>query len=157
MREGRLEIKNLVESVGIHTFMADVIGAVQVWNKDAYGEPAVKEFERLQTSAPHLWIAVRKKRTLRRFSPEGTSIVEVPADRVFLRDGCNAEFTKITVDGLAYWSFNFEAYGNPVQVADYLHRVAMHVLKDNQRPSYSFPAPNSCSYPEWLWRLAKKG
>ena len=156
LREGWLEIKYLVESVGIHTFMADVIGTVQVWNKDAYGEPAVKEFERLQTSAPHLWIAVRKKRTLRRFSPEGTSIVEVPADRVFLRDGCNAEFTKITVDGLAYWSFNFEAYGNPVRVADYLHRVAMHVLKDNQRPSYSFPAPNSCSYPEWLWRLAKK-
>src|SRR5438105_13694071 len=62
LREGRLEIKYLVESVGIHTFMADVIGTVQVWNKDAYGELAVKEFERLQPSPPHLWLAVRQER-----------------------------------------------------------------------------------------------
>jgi hypothetical protein len=100
---------------------------------------------------------VRKERTLRRFSLECTTIVEVPADKVFLRDGCNADLTKITVDGLAYWSFNFEAYGNPSRVEDYLQRVAIHVLKDDCRPPYPFSAENSCSYPEWLWRLAKKG
>ncbi len=166
LREGRLEIKHLVESLGVRTFTADVAGTVQVWKKDAYGEPAVKEFERLRTSAPHLWIAVRKERTLRRFSLEGTTIVEVPADKVFLRDGCNAELTKITVDGLASWSFNFEAYGNPSRVEDYLQRVAVHVLKDDRRPRLfktsassadAFSAQHSCSYPEWLWRLAKKG
>lgn len=166
LREGRLEIKHLVESLGVRTFSADVAGTIQVWKKDAYGEPAVKEFERLRTSAPHLWIAVRKERTLRRFSLEGTTIVEVPADKVFFRDGCNAELTKITVDGLAYWSFNFEAYGNPSRVADYLQRVAVHVLKDDRRPRLfktsassadAFSGQHSCSYPEWLWRLTKKG
>lgn len=156
LREGRLEIKPLVESLGVRTFTADVAGIIQVWKKEVYGEPAVKEFERLRTSAPHLWIAVRKERTLRKFSREGAAIVEVPADRVFLRDGCNAELTKVTVDGSAYWSFNFEAYGNPAGVEDYLQQVAVHVLKDDRRPSYPFSAKNSCSYPEWLERLSKK-
>lgn len=165
LREGRLEIKPLVESLGVRTFTADVAGSVQVWKKEAYGEPAIQEFERLRTSAPHLWIAVRKERTLRKFSLEGATIVAVPADRVFLRDGCNAEVTKITVDGLAYWSFNFEAYGDPSRVADYLQRVAIHVLKEDRRPRLfktsassadAFSAENSCSYPEWLWQLAKK-
>ena len=165
LREGRLEIKHLVESLRVRTFMADVAGTVQVWKKDAYGEPA-KEFERLRTSAPHLWIAVRKERTLRRFSLEDASIGEVPADRVFLRDGCNAELTMITVGGSAYWSFNFEAYGNPTRVADFLQQVAIHVLKDERRPRQfktnassadAFSAQHSCSYPEWLEKLTKKG
>jgi hypothetical protein len=157
LREGRLEVKSLIKTLGVRSFTTDVAGIVQVWKKEAYGEPAVKEFERLQTSAPHLWIAVRKDRTLRKFSLEGATIVEVPADRVVLRDGCNAEVTKLTVDGSAYWSFNFEAYGNPSRVVDYLQRAALHVLKDDCRPPYPFPAEKSCSYPEWLWRLAKPG
>ncbi|HLC10669.1 MAG TPA: hypothetical protein VJL56_02365 [Candidatus Bathyarchaeia archaeon] len=156
LREGRLEIKPLVESLGVRTFTADVAGTVQVWKKEAYGEPAFKEFERLRTSTPHLWITVRKKRTLRKFSLESATLVEVPADRVFLRDGCNVEVTEITVEGSAYWSFNFEAYGNPARVEDYLQRVAAHVLKDNRRPHYTFSSANSCSYPEWLGRVVKK-
>ena len=133
MREGRLEVKSLIKTLGVRSFTADVAGNVQVWKKEAYGEPAVTEFERLRTSAPHLWIAVRKDRTLRKSSLEGATIVEVPADRVVLRDGCNAEVTKLTVDGSAYWSFNFEAYGNSSRVVDYLQRAALHVLKDNCR------------------------
>jgi len=157
LREGRLEVKPLIKTLGVRSFTADIAGTLQVWQKETYGEPAVTEFERLRTSAPHLWIAVRKERTLRRFSLDGASIVEVPADRVFLRDGCNAELTTITVGGSAYWSFNFEAYGNPSRVEDILQRAAIHVLKDERRPPYSFPAQHSSSYPEWLWRSPKKG
>ena len=166
LREGRLEVKSLIKTLGVRSFTADVAGIVQVWKKEDYGETAVKEFERLQKSAPHLWIAVRKDRTLRKSSLEGATIVEVPADRVVLRDGCNAEVTKLTVGGSAYWSFNFEAYGNSSRVVDCLQRAALHVLKDNCRPRLfktsassadAFPAEKSCSYPEWLWRLAKTG
>ena len=166
LREGRLEVKTLIKTLGVRSFTADVAGNVQVWKKEAYGEPAVTEFERLRTSAPHLWIAVRKERTLRRFSLEDASIGEVPADRVFLRDGCNAELTMITVGGSAYWSFNFEAYGNPSRVEDFLQQVAIHVLKDERRPRQfktsassadAFSAQHSCSYPEWLEKLTKKG
>ncbi|HZC68071.1 MAG TPA: hypothetical protein VE201_05575 [Nitrospirales bacterium] len=165
LREGRLEIKLLVESLGVRTFTADVAGTVQVWKKEAYGEPAVKEFERLRTSAPHLWIAVRKERTLRKFSLDGTTIVEVPADKLFLRDGCNAELTKVTVDGSAYWSFNFEAYGNLTKVEDHLQQVVVHILKDERRlrlfktsaPSTdAFSDQHSYSYSEWLERVTKK-
>jgi hypothetical protein len=165
LREGRLEMKTLVESRGIRTFTADAAGTVQVWKKEAYGEPAVKEFERLRSSAPHLWLVVRKERTLRRFSLEGASIVEVPADRVVLRDGCHAELTTVMVDGAAYWSFNLEAYGNPAMVEDYVHKTAVHVLKDDRRPHLfktgasradSYSATHSCSYLEWLETVKKK-
>ena len=159
LREGRLEMKTLVESRGIRAFTANAVGKVQVWKKEAYGGPAVKEFERLRSSAPNLWLAVRKERTLRRFSLEGASIIEVPADRVFLRDGCNAELAKVIVDGSAYWSFNFEAYGNPERVEDYVQQAAVHVLNDDRRPHLfktsassadSYSAANSRSYVEWL-------
>ena len=156
LREGRLEIKPLARTLGACTFAEDVAGTVQVWEKNAFGEPAIKEFERLRTSAPHLWIAVRKERTLRKFSLDGGTMTEVQAVTVFMTEGCNAELTKITVDGSAYWSFNFEAYGNPSRVEDYLQRVAAHVLKDDRRPSYPFPVQNSRSYPEWLESLATK-
>ncbi|TLY22371.1 MAG: hypothetical protein E6K68_03140 [Nitrospirae bacterium] len=159
LREGRLEMKTLVESRGIRAFTANAVGKVQVWKKEAYGGPAVKEFERLRSSAPHLWLAVRKERTLRKFSLEGATIVEVPAHRVFLRDGCNAELTKVIVDGSAHWSFYFEAYGNRARVEDYVQKAAVHVLKDDGRPHLfktsatsadSFSATNSRSYLKWL-------
>src|SRR2546428_9625645 len=156
LREGRLEIKPLVESLGVRTFTADVAGTVQVWKKEAYGEPAFKEFERLRTSTPHLWITVRKKRTLRKFSLESATLVEVPADRVFLRDGCNVEVTEITVEGSAYWSFNFEAYGNPARVEDYLQRVAAPGLTVNPRPRYTFSSAHASSCPPWLGRGGEK-
>ncbi len=157
LREGRLEVKSLSKSLGVRTFAVDVAGTVQVWGKEAYGEPAVKEFERLHASNPDLWAAIVKERTLRKFSPDGETVTEVQAGTVFLRDGCNVELTRITVEGSAYWSFNFEAYGNPSRVEDYLQRVAAHILKDDRRPPCPFSAQHSCSYPEWLGKLAKKG
>src|SRR5207302_10844196 len=58
LREGWLEIKYLVESVGIHTFMPDCTGPFRVWTKDPYGEPPVKEFKRLTSTHPNPRIAL---------------------------------------------------------------------------------------------------
>ncbi len=41
LREGRLEVKTLIKTLGVRSFTADVAGTVQVWKKEAYGEPAV--------------------------------------------------------------------------------------------------------------------
>src|SRR2546428_8912820 len=68
LREGRLEVKTLIKTLGVRSFTADVAGTVPVWEQEAYGEPAVTEFERLRTSAPPLWIAVGEGRTVRRVS-----------------------------------------------------------------------------------------
>src|SRR2546427_265985 len=54
LREGRLEVKTLIKTLGVRSFTADVAGTVEVWKKEAYGDPAVTEFERLRTSAPLL-------------------------------------------------------------------------------------------------------
>lgn len=165
LREGRLEIKSLVKTLGPHTFTEDVAGTVQVWEKQAHGESAVAEFERLRASAPHLWITTGKERTLRRFSLEGRTLTEVSADGAFPPNGCNVELTKIRVNGLDYWSFACEAYGDPARVEDALHRVAEHVLTDTHRPhrfktrassADAFSAARSHSYPEWLETLAKQ-
>ena len=155
LREGRLEIKPLANTLGVRNFTVDVAGHVQLWEKWSGGDAAVKEFERLRTSNPGLWITVTKERRLRKFSLNGDSIKEVDAGKVFLSQGCNVELTKVTVDGLWYWSFAFEAFGDPSHVAEYLPRVAERVLSDNRHPHYPFSVNNSHSYPEWLARLSK--
>ncbi len=156
LREGRLEIKSLVKALGARSFAADVSGNVQMWEKRSGGDAAFKEFERLRTSSPDLWIAVTKERTLRKFSPGGDSIKEVAAGTVFLSNGCNVELTKITVKGSDSWSLAFEAYGDPARVEESLMRVAALVLSDKRHPQF-FSAANSHSYPEWLERFSKKG
>lgn len=165
LREGRLEIKSLVMTLGARTFTPDVAGTVQMWKKWSGADAAVGEFERLRASAPDLWIAVRKERTLRKFSGGGASIVEVDAGRFLPPEGCNVELTGITVDGTAHWSLAFEAYGDPARVEETLTRVAARVLTDQRRPrpfktgassADAFSADNSRSYPEWLDRFSKK-
>ncbi len=156
LREGRLEIKSLVKALGARSLPPDTAGNVQMWEKRSGEDAALKEFERLRSSAPHLWIAVRKERTLRKFSRDGGSIKEVAAARTFLSEGCNVELTKIAVNGAEYWSFALEAYGDPSRVEESLMRVAAHVLSDKRRPHGAFSAANSHSYPEWLERFSKK-
>ena len=156
LREGRLEVKSRVGEPGLRTFATDITGNVELWEKRIGGDAAVAEFEKLRSNAPHLWIAVGKERTLRTFSLEGDSMHEVAAGKVFLANGCNAELTKITVEGAAYWSFGFEAYGEPAQVEAHMQKIAGHVFADNHRPPHPFPAANSRSYPEWLERFSKK-
>jgi hypothetical protein len=156
LREGRMEVKSLVGAPGLRTFATDITGNVELWEKQIGGKQAVAEFEKLRSSAPHLWIAVGKERTLRTFSLEGDSMHEVAAGKVFLANGCNVELTKITVEGAAYWSFGFEAFGEPSQVEERMQKVAVYIFADNHRPSCPFPAANSRSYPEWLERFSKK-
>jgi hypothetical protein len=165
LREGRLEIKSLVKALGARSFAADVSGNVQVWEKRSGGDAAFKEFERLRTGSPGLWIAVTKERTLRKFSPGGDSIKEVAAGKVFLSNGCNVELTKITVKGSDSWSLAFEAYGDPARVEELLMRVAALVLSNKRHPrpfktrassADVFSPANSHSYPEWLETLKKQ-
>src|SRR5439155_585332 len=45
MREGRLEVKSLIKTLGVRSFTADVAGNVQVWEKEADGEPAATSIQ----------------------------------------------------------------------------------------------------------------
>lgn len=153
LREGRLEIKSLVKTLGARTFTPDVAGTVQLWKKWSGAGAAVGEFERLRSGAPDLWIAVRKERTLRKFSGDGAAIVEGDAGRFSPSEGCNVELTRITVEGTDHWSLALEAYGDPARVEESLTRVAGHVLA--APPAAAFSAGNSRSYPEWLDRFSK--
>src|SRR3989442_14661424 len=51
MREGRVEVKSLIKTLGVRSFTADVAGNGQVWKKEAYGGPAVTGVEPAPTSA----------------------------------------------------------------------------------------------------------
>jgi hypothetical protein len=159
LREGRLEIKALTRTVGLRTFAAYAAGNVQIWEKRVTEDAAAGEFERLQASSPHLWLAVRKERALRKYALEHGSPTEVQAGAVFLSEGCNAELTKLIVDGADYWSVALEAYGDPARVEDALVKAAAQVLSDPHRllPSTgaALPAANSRSYPEWLERFLR--
>ena len=156
LREGRLEVKSLVKTLGVRTFTTAAAGNVQLWEKRFGGDAALREFENLRSTASHLWIAIRKERTLRTFSPDGDSLIEIPAGRVFLSEGCNVELTTIQVEGSAYWSFAIEAFGASNRVEQHLRHVAGIVLADEHNPPHPFPASDSCSYPEWIERFSKK-
>ena len=156
LREGRLEVKSLVKPLGLRTFATDIAGIVELWEKRIGGDVAVSEFEKLRAGAPHLWIAAGKKRTLRTFSLEGDSILEIAAGTVLLSNGCNVELTRITVDRQAHWSFAFEAFGDPSRVEATLHTVAAHILANTSRPPHPLPAAHSRSYPGWLETCAHK-
>jgi len=150
LREGRLEIKSLMTTLGSRRFAPDAAGTVQLWEKRTGGDAAAAEFEWLRTSAPDLWIAVRKGRTLRKFACNGEAIAEVDAGTVLPAEGCIAELTKILVNGADYWSFAFEAWGDPTQAEALLARIAGHVLADSHRPPRPFSAADSHAYPDWL-------
>lgn len=154
LREGRLEVKSLVKPLGVRTFATDIAGTVELWEKRIGGDEAVAEFEKLRASAPHLWIAVGKNRTLRTFSLEGGALQEVPPSRAVLTEGCNVEVTTLAVNGAAHWSFAIEAYGDPSRVEATLHTVAASVLANDPRPPHPLPATHSRSYPGWLETIA---
>src|SRR5205085_1283401 len=105
------------------------------------------------SSASHLWVAVKKERTLRKFTLNGETLTEVQAGQVFPAEGCAVELTGLSVTDADYWSVALEAYGDPSRVEESLLKAAATVLSDpppSVMAQRTFSAAFSCSYPEWL-------
>ncbi|MBA3965035.1 MAG: hypothetical protein H0X47_04560 [Nitrospirales bacterium] len=160
-RDGKLEIKSKVKSLGVRTYPSDVIGHVQVWDKWSYGDKESKsllmQLQQMLTKYTKVWVTVKKERKLRKISMDQGNPFEVaPESRP--HNGCNFELTKIVANHMRYWSIGFEAFGDPAKVEESLDKVVEHVLTNASIPISDAPktilsANYSHSYPEWLGLL----
>ena len=99
------------------------------------------------------WVAVEKVRYVRSFSVAEQSVVEV--DRR-AENGCEFEWTELSVRGQKWWTIGFEALGCEDQLESNMHMVARAALH-SMTASVLFRESDSYGYPEWLNRLSDHG
>ena len=112
-REGQLQVKGRVASLGTQVFSGRHSGHVERWAKWSYAglpEPYAALFEANRGSGV-VTVPVRKRRALRRigFDASTGEGSEAPADAHLDRE-LGFEFTELEVGGRTYCSIAFEAY-----------------------------------------------
>ena len=149
-REGLLQIKGLVESLGQREFLARHVGTVERWIKWSYRELPEGYADLFASPAVEI-VAVHKVRALRLLDLAPDRPIEVSPD-TWLDVGMTVELTRIVVGDRDYCSLGFEAFPDPViapaifddTVAAFLYELAEPLLGGAQ----------SMSYPAWLHNLS---
>jgi len=148
LREGRLEIKQRIGPPRVVDFHPKVSGLVEGWRK--WGFPLAQNEPPL--SGPDAaWIAVVKKRQLRRYRVTEDGQVENVAVEAEPAQGCELELSRIEVAGQSWWSICFEAFGQEANREEYLRLTAHHVFGVIEPPLLEIEA--SFSYPAWLGNI----
>ncbi|MEG3911296.1 MULTISPECIES: hypothetical protein [unclassified Microcoleus] len=94
------------------------------------------------------WVAVKKKRAQRLYqvSTPG-SLMSVPVEAP-IPQGCTVELTQLNINGSAWWSLGFEAFGSESCLTESLQTVATWTSKSYQ--AQKLKAEDSSAYPIWL-------
>jgi hypothetical protein len=167
VREGRLELKALVGTAGVRNFADTVTAFRDTWVKWSPGGGSEQGLRELVNNPGDRWIAVRKKRCLRRFALENGEVKEMPAAAIQVVPGCHAELTAVDLvssgEGLvpseavewsradSWWSLSLESFGDPASTLGNLDRAAEYFFQDP--PPMPLPDGCSLSYPAWLAEL----
>ncbi|MEG3840721.1 hypothetical protein [Microcoleus sp. herbarium14] len=98
------------------------------------------------------WVGVKKKRAQRLYQVSAPgSLMSVPVEAP-IPQGCNVEITQLNINGSAWWTLGFEAFGSESSLTQSLQTVANWTSKSYQ--AQKLKAEDSCGYPSWL---ASKG
>ncbi|MEG4149236.1 hypothetical protein [Microcoleus sp. Pol12B5] len=94
------------------------------------------------------WVAVKKKRAQRLYqvSTPG-SLMSVPVEAP-IPQGCTVELTQLNINGSAWWTLGFEAFGSESCLTESLQTVATWTSKSYQ--AQKLKAEDSSAYPIWL-------
>ncbi len=153
LREGKLEIKGLVDPPRELTTAFGVTGRADRWVKWSFGSDGLRALE-AELHQSGTWVEVHKERYLRKFSADQGTPAEVrPQAKPFPRAGCNVELTRVRLDDdpRAWFSLGFEAFGPADGVAATLQAVLPVFLEANGgAPGIPLGTHNSLSYPAWL-------
>ena len=152
IREGNFEIKAQASPSRPVTYTDAVAGFCNTWVK---WSRSADDFSGI-TDRPRddeRWVFVRKQRRVKLFSLESGEPEEVPYGGRRLAAGCQVERTDIEVLSGAdrWWSFSFEAFGEPAELLRNLELTVRHVA--NRNAAISLREDDSMSYPEWLSAL----
>ena len=148
-REGRLETKLLVEDYGSQNW-GHVSGNAESWSKWTAEYSGDLPSEDILTAAG--WLAVHKSRHWQALDMRDGMLVWC-SHRV--DDGCEVEWSAVTVDSQIWWTVGFEAVGPSGALNENLRRAIDHVL-GTESAQTPFCLANSMAYPTWLW-IVKTG
>ena len=150
-REGELQIKGRVASLGSQVFCGRHQGNVERWIKWSYANlPA--SYQRLfvaEQETELMTVSVRKTRALRkvRLNTLTGQAEEVDAE-VFIDRGLGLELTELEIAGKAYCSLAFEAFPND-SAMDAAFTEAVEAFVDGLT-AFDLTAASSQSYPAFL-------
>jgi hypothetical protein len=150
LREGHLEFKQRYQSLGETHFHKHVGGLVESWRKWRYPVSESTQVTDLITPVTD-WIAVAKRRQLRRYRYEDRQVLPVALDEP-LEQGCMVEFSTISAAGEQWWSLCLETFGPEESLHDNFYVIADYLFS-------SVPPPQlepelSFGYPKWLASLS---
>lgn len=145
LREGRLEIKRRESEPRRIDVHPRVSGLVARWRKWSF---PLAESDPGLTGADSAWVAVEKRRRLRRYRVTGERQVELVLGEAEPGQGCELELSRIEAAGRQWWSVCFEVFGNEANLEKYLQLTAQHVFGIAEPPL--FDLEESRSYPAWL-------
>lgn len=166
IREGKFEVKARTSPAEPVTWSEQIAGFRDTWIKWSRTTQDTATFTDTIQSGEH-WAFVSKRRSLRLFSLDSGQPTEVRIGGPWLSAGCQVEMSDIRVawaseNGLPpenvdweradrWWSFCFEAFGEPGSVLNHLDTVVRHVAAE--APDLELPREASMSYPAWLAAL----
>ena len=152
-REGLLQIKGLVASLGRRDYCGRHAGSVERWIKWSYAD-LPDGYADLFDSPAVTTVAVHKSRAVRLAELRADAHLEVSPDSVLDR-GIAVELTRIVVDGQAYCSLGFEAFPDD-RLTDAVFDTAVTGFLGSL-DAFQLDAARSMSYADWLNRLQRGG
>ncbi|MBN1673540.1 MAG: hypothetical protein JXR37_21015 [Kiritimatiellae bacterium] len=154
LREGRLELKQRVDSAGVISLHQRAAGLVERWRKWSFALADSVEALNALLRPASCWIAVNKERALCTVPPPQTPREETPAPASPLQ-GCNLELTAVRAGRNEWWSLGFEAFGPAETVLASLRRATTRLFTGDEPPTLHAEA--SYGYPKWLAGLPPPG
>jgi hypothetical protein len=153
-REGELQMKGRVSSLGIQVFSGRHQGVVERWIKWSYAHmPA--SYHRLFVAGKETGLvtaSVRKTRALRKVRLDTlTGKAEEVEAQTFVDRGLGCELTELEVAGQAYCSLAFEAFPND-SAMDAAFTEAVEAFVDGLT-ACDLTVTHSQSYPAFLGRI----
>jgi hypothetical protein len=147
----KVETKYLLGSLGVVELAPEMFGELQRWTKLSL------EIEDAKLQRAGAWLAVMKKRRLRKYAVTLTSA----ATEVLVTErpdvGCGVELTRLEYTSNAIkrveWTFGLEAFGPKEQLLHVLQAVCRAIASGSALPELR--AEWTASYPSWL--LSKIG
>ncbi|HEX3009845.1 MAG TPA: hypothetical protein VHO90_19740 [Bacteroidales bacterium] len=152
VRNGNLEVKQLLESIDNALSAFGVEGNAEMWSK--YSLALKEEGESrtiIQGQDPH-WIEVAKKRSVAKYEVKSDRMVfAIPADS-FPGEGCSLEICFIKARKLDFWTLCFEASGSEDKIRNNLEAVVRLLFNNSRLPLLN--TGNSYGYPEFLAKIS---
>jgi len=144
-REGRFEVKQLINELDILTLPPQVTGKAELWKKWS--------FNSAESELPHAdikkgeWIEVTKTRQLQKLIFDQKGNIHGGFDQ-FQSDGCNVELTKVEINQSVWWTLGLETYGKGDNLNNNL-QSAFEFVFSNFKLSL-FRQESSYGYPAWI-------